>query len=251
MSIDDVPVSVWFPYRQPRRKARLRLFCFPYAGGGASLFRPWLEALPSEIAVVPVQLPGRENRLLEPPVTQLSRLVDLLAEALAPYLDLPYACFGHSMGALIGFELIRLFRRKGYPLPVHLFISARSAPQLLDLDPPLHALPDQAFIEELRRLQGTSEEILQCPELLQILLPLLRADFALCQQYAYQPEPPLACSLTAFGGIQDQEISRADLLAWREHTSGSFRLRFFAGDHFFVHTERAALLEAVGRDLLR
>lgn len=251
MLIDDLPVSVWLPYRRPRRKALLRLFCFPYAGGGASLFRTWLDFLPAEIAVVPVQLPGRENRLFENPVTQFSTLVALLAEALSPCLDLPYACFGHSMGALLSFELVRFLRRKGYPLPVHLFVSARSAPQLPDLDPSVHTLPDGAFVEEIRRLQGTPEAILQNTELLQILLPLLKADFALCKNYIYQEEAPLACPVTAFGGVQDGEISRMDLQAWSKQTSGPFRLRFFAGDHFFLQTERVALLEALGRDLLR
>jgi medium-chain acyl-[acyl-carrier-protein] hydrolase len=242
-------VDQWILYSRPRKQAQLRLFCFPYAGGGASIFRNWAEMLPSTIEVCPVQLPGRENRLLETPFSSISSLIEPLALALVPRLDLPFAFFGHSMGALISFELARYLRGKGYPFaPVHLFVSAHRAPQLPDPDPPAYYLPEAAFLNELRRLNGTPEEILQNPELLRLLLPTLRADFALCETYKYVSDAPLSCPITTFGGLQDYEVSYEMLTAWRQQTSSTFTLRYFAGDHFFLHNEQTALLQALSQN---
>lgn len=239
----------WIQFWQPKPQARLRLFCFPYAGGGASIFCKWSETLLPGIEVCPVQLPGRESRLLEAPFSQVFSLLEPLAQALLPYMDMPCAFFGHSMGALIGFELARYLRRQHRLSPVHLFISARRAPQLLALDPPIHHLPEQEFVEKLRDLKGTPEEVLQNAELLQLLLPLLRADFAMCETYSYTPEEPLMCPITVFGGLQDDEVSRDMLTAWYKQTSSSFKLRFFVGNHFFLHTARVPLIQALCRDL--
>src|SRR5205814_4666171 len=186
-------VDSWIQYYQSKPQACLRLFCFPYAGGGASIFRTWSENLPPEIEACPIQLPGRESRLLEAPFSQLFSLIEPVAQALLPYLDMPCAFFGHSMGALVSFELARYLRRQHGLSPVHLFVSGRRAPQLSDPDPPIHPLPEAEFLEELRSLKGTPEEVLQNTELLQLLLPLLRADFAVCETYAYAPETPLLC----------------------------------------------------------
>ena len=144
---------------------------------------------------------------------------------------MPYAFFGHSMGSLISFELVRYLRREGHdPGPVRLFVSGHRAPQLPDPDPPTHHLAEPEFIEELRRLKGTPEEVLQNAELLRLMLPLLRADFALCETYIYRPEKPLTCPITAFGGLQDDEVPRETLAAWHEQTYNSFKLRFFVGE---------------------
>jgi medium-chain acyl-[acyl-carrier-protein] hydrolase len=242
-------VDPWIQFWQPKPQAQLRLFCFPYAGGGASIFRTWSETLPPQIEICPVQLPGRESRLLEAPFSQLFSLIEPLAQALLPYLDMPCAFFGHSMGALISFELVRYLRQQHGLSPVHLFVSARRAPQLIAPDPPIHHLPEPQFVEELRRLKGTPEEVLQTAELLQLLIPFLRADFAMCETYLYTPEEPLACPISVFGGLQDDEVSRDMLTAWREQTRGSFKLRFFVGDHFFLHAARASLFQALLQDL--
>jgi medium-chain acyl-[acyl-carrier-protein] hydrolase len=242
--------SRWVQYWQPRPKARIRLFCFPYAGGGASIFRTWHESLPQEIEICPVQLPGREGRLLEPPFSDLPSLIARLAEALYPLLDRPYAFFGHSMGAILSFELTRYLRREGDSRhPRHLFVSARRAPQVPDLDPPTAHLPEPEFIEELQRLKGTPEAVLQNEELLRLLLPLLRADFTLCENYAYEEDKALACPITAFGGLYDVDVTRQMVAAWREQTSSAFKSRFFNGDHFFLQKERDALLTALLQDL--
>ncbi|MFL5654926.1 MAG: thioesterase II family protein [Ktedonobacteraceae bacterium] len=242
-------VDPWIQFWQPKLQARLRLFCFPYAGGGASIFRTWSEILPPQIEVCPVQLPGRESRLLEAPFSHLFSLIEPLTQALLPYLDMPCAFFGHSMGALISFELVRYLRRQHGLSPVHLLVSARRAPQLIAPDPPIHHLPEPQFVEELRRLKGTPEEVLQTTELLQLLIPFLRADFALCETYLYTPGEALTCPVSVFGGLQDEEVSRDMLTAWREQTRGSFKLRLFVGDHFFLHAARASLLQALLQDL--
>ena len=245
------PGNLWLGYWRRKPQARIRLFCFPYAGGGASLFHTWSELLPREIEVCPVQLPGREERLAEKPFSTMPELLDALVPALLPYLDMPYAFFGHSMGTLISFEFARHLYRIGHSLkPVHLLVSGHTAPQLPDPDPPTYHLPEQEFIEELRRLKGTPEEVLKNVELLHVLLPLLRADFTVCQTYSYAHEKSLACPISAFGGLQDVDVPREALGAWREQTSSQFKMRFFQGDHFFLHKERASLLQALSLDLL-
>lgn len=243
--------GAWVTCPKPNPQTRLRLFCFPYAGSGASIFRTWSNNLPAEIEVRPVQLPGRESRLAEPPFTRLSPLVQTLTYVLRPYLNMPFAFFGHSMGALISFELARHLRRQHGLGPGYLFVSGSRAPQIPDPDPPIHQLPESAFMEELRGLHGTLEPILQNAELMQLLLPVLRADFAVCETYVYVTEDPLACPISAFGGLQDCEVSCNDLAAWRDQTYSFFTLRMLPGDHFFLHSAQAPLLQAISRDLTR
>jgi len=236
---------------QTNPQALLRLFCFPYAGGGASIFRTWSNNLPSEVEVCPIQLPGRENRLQEPPFNRLAPLVHVLAHVLLPYLDLPFVFFGHSMGALISFELARYLRRQHAPGPLHLFVSARRAPQIPAINPPIHHLPESAFIEALRDFNGTPESILQNAELMQLLLPVLRADFAVCETYTYSVEDPLACAISTFGGLQDCEVCYDELAAWREQTDGFFTQRMLPGNHFFLRSARVSLLRYITQDLTR
>jgi medium-chain acyl-[acyl-carrier-protein] hydrolase len=242
--------STWFQYRQHRPQAQIRLFCFPYAGGGASIFHSWSRQALPEIDICPVQLPGRENRLLDKPFSDIHFLISALASALLPYLDRPFAFFGHSMGALISFELARYLRHMGYGLePLHLFVSGHRAPQLPDTDPPTYHLSRQAFVEELRRLKGTPEEVLQNEELLELLLPCLRADFALCQKYIYKDDKPLDASITAFGGLRDNMVPHDTVAAWQAQTSKVFKLQFFEGDHFFLHDEHFSLLQSIYQEI--
>ena len=243
--------NAWVIFPKPNPQARLRLFCFPYAGGGASIFRPWPSDLPAGIEVCAIQLPGRENRLREQAFTHLTPLVETLAQVLRPYLTLPFAFFGHSMGTLIGFELAREFRRQRLPSPLHLLVSGRRAPQLLDDEPPIHDLPEPEFVAELRRLSGTPEAVLQNAELMQLLIPVLRSDFAINETYTYTPEEPLGCPISAFGGTEDEETTQEDLAAWREQTRVSFRLQMFPGDHFFLNSIRTPFIQALAQDLYR
>lgn len=231
-------------------QSTFRLFCFPYAGGGASIFRTWQDMLPPDITVCPVQLPGRENRLSEPRFTRISLLVRAMAHALRPFLNYPFAFFGHSMGATISFELARQLRRQKAPEPICLFVSAEQAPQLPSLVPPLHQLPDADFIEQLRSLNGTPEAVLQNTELMSIMLPMLRADLAMCETYMYQEEEPLAYPISVFGGQQDGEVSYPSLTAWRDQTCNNFTLRLLPGSHFFIKDSQAPLLQAISHDLM-
>lgn len=186
---------------------------------------------------------------MEPPFTRLSPLIQALAQALFPLLDKPFAFFGHSLGALVSFELARRLRREYAVQPVCLFISADRAPQIPNRDPVIHTLPEGEFLVELCRLNGTPREVLEDEELRQIMLPLLRADFAVYETYGYLTEPPLNCPISAFGGLQDHRVSRGDLEAWREQTSVSFSLRMFPGDHFFLNTTQPPLLGALSQEL--
>lgn len=239
----------WIAYRQPRPDARLRLFCFHYAGGGASIFRAWAGKLPQSIEVCPVQLPGRESRLAEPPMTRLTLLTEEVASAISPYLTLPFALFGHSMGAIIAFELARYLRRYARSTPSHLFISAHRAPQLPYRDPLSSTMPEDEIKENLRRLNGTRQGVLANSELMDLMLPILRADLQLGETYRFTDEEPLASPISVLGGRQDAEISYDDLLAWQMHTCGAWSIRLFEGDHFFLHSAEDELLPLLAREL--
>lgn len=238
----------WVSLPRPNPAAKARLFCFPYSGAAASVFYPWAEVLPSTVEVCPVQLPGHGTRLAEPLIHRLEPMIAALAAGLSPYLDRPFAFFGHSMGALVSYELARLLRQQGLSL-VHLFVSGHGAPQLPDRNPPLHQLPEAEFIQKLRELNGTPEEVLRHAELLQLLTPILRADFAVCETYIHRPEPPLACPISAYSGLGDEYVNREELQGWRSQTSGAFSIRMFPGDHFYLNTARIYLLQALARDL--
>lgn len=241
--------SPWFAYVKPRPQAQLRLFCFPYAGGSALIYRKWVDALPSFVEVYPVQLPGRGNRLYEPAFNKLDVLVETVAQGMGPYLDKPFALFGHSMGATISFELARLLRREGRAMPMQLFISGRRAPQIPDREPPIYNLPEAELFEELHRLGGTPREVLEHPELMQVMLPLLRADLTIAETYVCTPEPPLDCPISVYGGLHDEDVTREDLEGWAEHTTGSFALRMLEGDHFFLNTSQPLLLRTLSQEL--
>lgn len=241
-------MTPWVAAGRSNPKAIIRLLCFPYAGGGESIFRVWPEGLPDSVEVCAVQLPGRGARAKEPPFTQLGALVEAAGVGLAPYLDKPFAIFGHSMGALIGFELARHLRREYAIEPVRLFVSGRPGPQTVR-SRPTNALSDSEFLELLWAYNGTPEEALTNPELMELMLPVIRADFAVSQSYVYAPEPPLDCAITAFGGLHDETISRENLEEWREHTRGRFLLRMLPGDHFFLNTARTLLLAAISKEL--
>jgi len=241
--------SPWVVNLLPRPGASWRLFCFPYAGGSASLYNSWPDDLPPTVDVCAIQLPGRENRLFEPPLADLPALVETLAQALSPYLTMPCAFFGHSMGALIGFELAHYLWAREHVVPARLFVSAHRAPQLTGRRPPLHTLPDADLLLELQRFQGASLAAFEEAELMELMLPALRADFTVCETYRYIERPPLACPISVFGGRSDRDISYTELAAWRVQTSKGFTLRVLPGDHFFLHDQRAALLQSICGDL--
>jgi medium-chain acyl-[acyl-carrier-protein] hydrolase len=239
----------WFENLAEKKDEALRLFCFPYAGGNSQFYRGWQRHFSTGIGLSLVHLPGRGARISEPAFREHKLLVNTLADAIAPHLPPVFAFWGHSMGAMISFELARELRRRGAHAPVALFVSGRTSPQLPDTDPHTFDLPKQEFIAELRRLKGTPVEVLESAELTDLLLPTIRADFELIQRYEYESEPPLSCAIRAYGGMQDTEVPAADLKAWQQQTTGTFKVRMFPGNHFYVHTS-TDLVDALRRDLL-
>ncbi len=244
-----VDFGPWIKHLRPVPGARFRLFCFPSAGASATSYLPWSVALPPYIEAFSMQLPGRGERFQEQPTRDLPSLVAELAKASHSLRDRPCIFFGHSVGALIAFELARTLRRNGERLPLHLYAAAHRAPNAPETGPPAHQLPDEEFVEKLLRLGGMVPEILADRDLTDLLLPALRADFAIDETYSYTEEPPLACPVTALGGSDDAEISREDLALWQQQTTSAFALRIFKGGHFFVHSERQALIDMIEMQL--
>lgn len=231
---------------QPNSSSRLRLFCFPNAGSGVAMLYAWLKGLPPSIQVCPLQLPGRENRRQEPLLNRLPPLITHLADAIEPLLNVPFAFFGHSLGALIAFELARELRRRGRPSCVKSLISARVAPQETITLPSICGLSEPAFIAALQaRYNAIPDAILADREMMTLYLPVLRADFEMIEEYVYTPEPPLECPISVFGGTDDPTVTPSQLEDWRRQTSAGFNVRLFPGDHFFPKTSREAFVQAV------
>ncbi len=234
----------------PRPEARLRLFCFPYSGAGALAFRSWQQLFPAEIDVCPVQLPGRENRFREAPFTRMDALVEAATDGITPYLDLPFALYGHSLGSLVAFEVARKLRSWGMPQPVHLLVSGCHAPQVQRTSPPLYQLSDADFLVEVERFGGTSQEVLRHAELMKLVLPILRADLTIYDTYEYISSPALDCPLSAYGGLQDTRATQQDMATWQAQTNSAFALSMFPGGHFFLQTAQDAFLATLAQALL-
>lgn len=241
--------SQWLPSRKTSLNASVRLFCFPYAGGNESAYRHWQQKLRESIEVLPVQLPGRGSRIKEPPYSELRPLVHAASEALAAEMEKPFAFFGHSMGALVAFELARDLLKQHGIQPVHLFISAKCAPRQRPEDPATGQLSDAELIEILARYEGTPRELSNDAELMRLVLPVIRADMALCNSYIYEPGPSLECPITVFGGLEDHVSSRACMESWQEHTKGPFTLRMLPGGHFFINTWAVPVFEVIRQEL--
>jgi medium-chain acyl-[acyl-carrier-protein] hydrolase len=229
--------QLWLQCRPAAEPPKMRLFCLPHAGGGATAFRLWHAALPASIQVCPILLPGREMRRSEPAHTSLNTLVDAIAGELLPWLDMPYAIFGHSMGSLLAFEWVRRLQHRGHAMPSWLFLSGRRAPDSPhDGRPPLHPLPDPEFLEQLVDIyQGIPQEILREPELMNLFLPILRADIAVVESYNFQEDEPLDCPMTVFAGSKDASVNWDQLLAWNRQTRRSFAVELLPGGHFYPH----------------
>lgn len=239
----------YFLRQRPVSQPRLRLFCFPYAGGNAFIYRSWGDQLPSHVELYSIEYPGRGSKLRQPAFTRVSAMLDFLYEGILPLLDKPFAFFGHSMGALLCFELALRLRAQKNLEPRALFVSGRRAPQIKSDEPVTFDLPEDEFISELRRLNGTPKEVLEHPELLQLMMPILRADFELCQTYSFTNAAPLNCPIFVFGGLQDEDVPRENLEGWREQTTSTATVRMFPGDHFFLHSSQSLLLRTLSSDL--
>jgi medium-chain acyl-[acyl-carrier-protein] hydrolase len=241
----------WIQYPRPNPDASLRLVCLPYSGGRASVFR-WLAAeLPCDVELCAIELPGHGRRLGEAPMTRLRPLVEQLTDVIAERIRLPFVLLGYSVGALIAFETAREFVRRELPGPNALFVAAARAPHLRSTRPPLHELSRAELIAGLHRLAGRHNELLDSEELVDVMLPVLRADLGLDETYAREPGTPLDCPIAAFGGSEDWTVSRPSLEAWREHTTGGFSATTLPGGHFFLDSSRGLFAEAVTTELKR
>lgn len=243
--------DLWVYRRQPLPTARLRLFCLPYAGGGSAIYSRWQADFPVDVEVCAVELPGRRTRLREPLIRRAGPLVEAIARGVAPHLDLPFAVFGHSMGAVLAFELARHLRRAALPVPRALYLSGAPAPHLRATRPPLWNLPDPAFLAALRRYGGTPESVLAEPALMAHFLPLLRADFEVLDTYVYEPGAPLDRPVAVFGGERDPHATLPQLTAWGDLVAHPVPVRLFPGGHFYLQDERTSLTSAIARDLTR
>jgi medium-chain acyl-[acyl-carrier-protein] hydrolase len=226
-----------------------RLFCFPYAGAGSAIFREWPDHLSADLEMCLPCLPGREARVDEPPASAMIPLVANLAQDMLPLLSLPYALFGHSMGAFIAFDLAHELSELGHP-PVHLFLSAQRGPKLPYSGQPIYTLPDDKFLAAiLARYDNIPKPVLDDPGFRAVFLRIFRADFTLVEDYRYRAARRIACPITAFGGTEDRRIVREQLEAWSEETSGSFLLHLLPGGHFFLHGSREELLSVIRAEL--
>lgn len=226
-----------------------RLICFPYAGGSSHIFRRWQETLRQHVEVVAVELPGRGRRIMERLYYDLPELVNELMISILPFLDKPYYFFGHSMGALIAFEMTQALRKNLLPEPEHIFVSAHPAPNMHKSEPLMHKLPEDEFIKKLKEMNGMPDEVLCNRELMELMMPILRADFTLCETYKYKPGLKADCPITAFGGLADDGIRLDELEAWAEMTNSSFELNLLPGDHFYITKSEPMLLKVLSEKL--
>ena len=244
------PFDLWTNGRTVTRHHRLRLLCFPHAGGGASRFRSWTSDLAHIADVWPIQLPGREGRWAEPPIGDIAGVVETMVEAVAPLFDRPVALFGHSMGGLIAFEVARALesRRKDVACVI---VSAVRAPHVPDPDPIDAGSSDERVLQKVRGLGGIPGEVLEHPELLRLLLPTLRTDLAMCAAYRVGPERQVPCPIVALGGVNDHNVPEAHLSAWSKHTTSRFAMHRFLGSHFFIFEQSDQVLATIATELLQ
>lgn len=242
--------SPWLKRYKHNQGASVRLFCFHCAGGSASEFRGWPILLPDEIEVVAVQLPGREGRVKEAFIASMDALTGGVVEAMTRFLDKPYVIFGHSLGALGGFEVIRELRRRELRQPLLFIPAGRRGPQVMKRKSPIASLPREIFIEELRKQYGDHiVHILESTRLREAFIPQIHADFALSESYRFCDEQPLDCQIIAFAGIEEDDLDADELNAWSAHTTRSFRSRRFPGDHFFVRASQALVIAAIRQEI--
>lgn len=230
--------------------AKKRLFCFPFAGGGASIYRNWVGSLGPDIEVCPIQLPGRESRLLEPALEDVDAMVAALLKCLPRYCDRPYAFYGHSMGALVAFELTRSIEKLGGMRgPERLFLAAHRAAHLPLQRPPMSTLSDTDFIEKIRGYGGFVDEILNNSEIMELILPTIRADFKLCDHYKLKDETLVQCPIHVFAGSQDTQTLLESTYSWSLRSKAPVDMQVFSGGHFFLQSHMHEVHDAIIKKL--
>lgn len=243
--------AAWVQRFSPRPACELRLICFHHAGVGAAVYRPWALQMPAEVEVCAIELPGRGSRLREAPLDSVQKIVTELLQGLQPELDRPFVFFGHSMGAVLAFEAAIALAAAGHAVPDHLFVSGRRPPCVPDPWPPLSELPDADFVAEVnRRYGGIRPELLQHPDVMELLLPALRADIrALDRHPAQAVQHILPCPITALGGDADAMTPASHLEAWRPLTAAGFTAKLYRGDHFYLDARRGEVLADIAAAL--
>lgn len=239
MNIQD---NKWFIKINRPLNFDFTLLCFHYGGGSASVFRGWENFFPENFQLIAIQLPGRESRFSEAPISLLSEVVKQLYEEIYPYIkkEKPYGIFGHSIGALLGFELAR--KLSSVYLPKLLIVSAAGAPQISIKRDLITNLPDRDFLKKLKIYNGLPDTLNENEEILSTFMPMLRADLSILESYIYQPDLPLECQVLAIGGTRDPMISSKDIAAWCMQTRNLFTMRLFEGDHFFIKSHKTEVL---------
>jgi medium-chain acyl-[acyl-carrier-protein] hydrolase len=237
------PASQWFTCSRVVAKPRVRLLCFPYAGGSANIYHQWSKLLAPDIEVRALQLPGRTFRLREPSITRMDALISALLPQIEPLLDAPLALFGHSMGSLIAYELAAAL-----PIPPALFFpSARGAAHVAH-GPAIHQLPHDAFVHEVERRYGPSE-VMHHAEMASLVIPPLRADFELLETYVHRDRPKLSMPIVALAGTADHIAPPSLVRTWEELAGASFSMHEVVGNHFFVDAERTTVTQIIDKAL--
>ncbi|AEH09984.1 MULTISPECIES: thioesterase II family protein [Protofrankia] len=248
----DLWIRRFHPVADPAR----RLVCFPHAGGSAPFFFPLSQELSAPagpgrrgVDVLAVQYPGRQDRLGEPAVTSIAGLAEGIATALRPWAGEPLTFFGHSMGAVVAFEVALRLRARGQDGPVRLIASGRRAPSRYRQRQDVHGRDDAGIVAELRQLAGTDPRLLGDEEILRMILPAIRADYTAVETYRSEPGAVLPCPVTVFTGDADPQVTLDEAQAWREHTIAGFDLRVFPGGHFYLAEDPGPVIAAIRAEL--
>ncbi len=243
-----LPGDAWIQRFHPAPQSRIRLVCFPHAGGSASFYSPMSASLSPGVEVLAVQYPGRQDRRADKPIGNIPELADRIFEVLQLHVDRPLAFFGHSMGAVVAFEVARRLEQKANTAPVVLFASSWRAPSKHRHEA-VHLRDDEGLVVELKSLNGTDVKLLDDEELLRMILPAVRSDFKALETYTFSPGPMLSCPISVFIGEADPKTTVDEARAWRQHGKGGFHIRIFPGGHFYLIAHQAAVIKEISRGL--
>lgn len=235
----------WCVTYKKNPKAILRIFCFPYSGGGASAYFPWIDKLSSSLELVSIQLPGRENRFHEPLVSNLDVIIAELCKEFERYKEKPFIVFGHSLGALLCYEFVKGVHKLYNTYPKHMFISASKAPHMPFRIKKLSHLSDVQVIKELSVYGGIDQTLKENIQILKIFLPIFRNDFSIGENYSYRKFTPFPFNITVFHGVNDPTVKEEEINAWQKYTTGHFESFSFEGGHFFIKNKQDEILKVI------
>lgn len=237
----------WYLEYKKNPKAAIRLFCFHHSGGGASAYYPWVESLSPYIEMISIQLPGREDRFTEPLINSLRDILDALTEGFHLYTEKPFFVFGHSLGGLIAFELVKSIYQRYSLYPQHIIISAAKAPHMPFRMKTLSSLENKILKEELKIYNGIDEGILNNDELLDLFLPIIRNDFSISERYYSTDVVSLPCDILHLSGDLDVSVNEEEIQAWKAYTAGKFEHISFQGGHFFLKNHQKNIIKLINQ----